>query len=366
MSRSGFLNREKFHELLSVLQSQGYTCVGPTLKDGAIQFDEVNSIEALPKGYELDISPGHVRAIKKEHERFFAWPNGPQGIKPWLYKSREILWTASKSDTGFTFSEPKIEGDPIAYIGARACDLVALQLQDLHFMYSDYPDPYYTANRNALFIVGINCSHAGSTCFCASTDDGPEIHTGYDILLDEFDDGYQVHFGSEKGLSVFEQLSITPVSADMEAQAKSQIAQVVTQQERQLLHENMHANIFSNLDAEEWERITKTCLACGNCTAVCPSCFCHREVEVAALDGESSTHIREWDSCFNQDHSYIHGLTVREETRLRYRQWMSHKLGSWREQYDRSGCSGCGRCIAWCPVGIDFVAEANLIAGDFE
>jgi len=364
MSRSGYLDRDNFHELLQVLQSEGFNCVGPTLKDGAIQFGPIQSVEAMPQGYELDISPGHVRTIKKKHDRYFAWPNGPQGIKPWLYKSRDLLWTAKQTETGFTFSEPKIDAEAVAYIGARACDLVALQLQDLHFMYSDYVDPYYSANRKALFIVAVNCSHSGSTCFCASTDDGPEIFTGYDLLLDEFEEGYLIHFGSEKGLSIFEKLTLTDVTSDQEARAKSQLAQVVASQERELLHENMHANIFANLDAEEWGTVAEKCLACGNCTAVCPSCFCHREVEFAALDGKSSTHTREWDSCFNQDHSYIHGLTVRDETRLRYRQWMSHKLGSWREQYDRSGCSGCGRCIAWCPAGIDFVAEANLIAGD--
>lgn len=366
MSRSGYLSRDNLHELLTLLQAVGYNCVGPSVTEGAIQYDKIQTVDALPQGYELDISPGHVRAIKKNHERYFAWPNGPSGIKPWLYKSRELLWKAQANENGFVFSEPTIEADPIAYIGARACDLAALQLQDLHFMYSDFPDPYYSANRNALFIVGVNCSHAASTCFCASTDDGPEIFSGYDLLLDEFDEGYQVRFGSEKGLKIFEQLSLTPVSLDNKAQAKSQLANVVASQERDMLHENMHANIFSNLDDKEWEKIAEKCLACGNCTSVCPSCFCHREVEVPALDGRSSTHFREWDSCFNQDHSYIHGLTVRDETRLRYRQWMSHKLGSWREQYGRSGCSGCGRCIAWCPVGIDFVAEANLISGDIE
>lgn len=365
MSRSGFLLRDQFGSLLQALQTSGFRCVGPIIRDGAITFDEIYDAEALPKGKGLTVEPGHVRINEQSHDRYFAWPNGAQGVKPWLYRSRELLWSAQRTEHGFVFSEPAIAAKPIAYIGARACDLAALQLQDLHFIYSDYPDPFYQAHRNALFIVAVNCSHAGSTCFCSSTGDGPEIFTGYDLLLDELDDGFLVHFGSEAGLELFEQLPLRPVSSAQEAQAKSQLAEVVVTQERELLHENMHANIFSNLDAQEWQRVADACLACGNCTAVCPSCFCHREVEVAALDGQSSEHFREWDSCFNQDHSYIHGLTVRDDTYLRYRQWMSHKLGSWREQYDRSGCTGCGRCIAWCPVGIDFVKEANLIAGDF-
>ncbi|TCS40122.1 4Fe-4S dicluster domain-containing protein [Reinekea marinisedimentorum] len=364
MSRSGFLQYEKFNQLFSQLQSAGYGCVGPSVIDGAVQFGKISSVAQLPQGIELTVKPGSVRVAKGDHQRYFAWPNGAQGIKPWLYRSRELLWRAEQTEQGFVFNRPEVNAEPIAFIGARACDLAALQLQDLHFMYGDYPDPFYSAHRNALFIVGVNCSHTGNTCFCASTGDGPEIQSGFDLLLDELDDGFIVRFGSEKGLKIFEQLELTPVSAEGHVDAKAQIAEVIAAQERALLHENMHANIFSNLDDREWDSVAEKCLACGNCTMVCPTCFCHREVEVQALDGKSSQHIREWDSCFNQDHSYIHGITIRDETRLRYRQWMSHKLGSWRDQYDRTGCTGCGRCISWCPAAIDFVAEANLIAGD--
>lgn len=364
MSRSGYLTRELLPTLIEALHQDGFQCVGPYVEQNAIQFGRIDSVDDLPRGHELTMSPGHVHVTQKDHQRHFSWPNGPQGIKPWVYKSRDILWRAQKTEQGFVFNEPIIAGEPIAYIGARACDLAALALQDLHFMYSDYVDPYYRANRQALLVVGINCSHSGSTCFCASTGDGPEILTGYDLLLDEFDDGFLVHFGSEKGLKIYEQLPVTEVTSDHLAEAKIQIAQVIASQDRELLHENMHANLFSNLDSNEWDRIAETCLACGNCTAVCPSCFCHREMDTGDLSGTKMNHYREWDSCFNQDHSYIHGLTIREETRLRYRQWMTHKLGSWREQYDRSGCTGCGRCMAWCPAAIDFVAEANLISGD--
>ncbi|MEJ2043371.1 MAG: 4Fe-4S dicluster domain-containing protein [Reinekea sp.] len=365
MSRSGYLTREKFPALLNTLQMDGYSCVGPNVRDGAISFDKIQSVDALPQGVEVDMKPGEVRLRQEDHRRYFAWPNGPQSVKPWLYRSRELLWSARQTDEGFVFSEPQIEAEPIAYIGARACDLAAIKLQDQHFIQCEYPDPYYSAHRKALFIVAINCSHAASTCFCASTGDGPEISGGYDLLLDELDDGYQVHFGTEKGLSIFEQLPLQSVTEAQEKQAQAQLEAVASGQERKLLQEDMYSNIFANLDNDEWDKIAETCLACGNCTSVCPTCFCHREVESAALDGQSSAHYREWDSCFNQDHSYIHGFTVRKSIQLRYRQWMSHKLGTWRKQYGRSGCTGCGRCIAWCPVGIDFVAESDQIAGNF-
>ena len=107
--------------------------------------------------------------------------------------------------------------------------------------------------------------------------------------------------------------------------------------------------------------MARRCLACGNCVAVCPTCFCSREGEHATLDGEHAEHLREWDSCFTAAHGYTHGTQIRPDVRTRYRQWLTHKLATWHQQYGRSGCVGCGRCIAWCPVGIDLTAEVSAL-----
>ena len=116
-----------------------------------------------------------------------------------------------------------------------------------------------------------------------------------------------------------------------------------------------------NLEHPRWDDVAARCLSCGNCTMACPTCFCSDDVESQAPDGETSSRVREWASCFTHDFSYIHGGTVRETTRSRYRQWITHKLGTWWEQFGTSGCVGCGRCITWCPVGIDITEEAAAI-----
>jgi ferredoxin len=91
----------------------------------------------------------------------------------------------------------------------------------------------------------------------------------------------------------------------------------------------------------------------------CPTCFCSSVEDTSDLTGEHAERWQKWDSCFNPDFSYIHGGEVRKTTASRYRQWMTHKLSTWFDQFGTSGCVGCGRCITWCPVGIDLTEEVR-------
>jgi sulfhydrogenase subunit beta (sulfur reductase) len=109
--------------------------------------------------------------------------------------------------------------------------------------------------------------------------------------------------------------------------------------------------------------VAARCLSCGNCTMVCPTCFCHDERDDPSLDGRRSLRVREWDSCFNRDHGQVHGANHRPRIRDRYRQWLVHKFAGWIDQFGTSGCVGCGRCITWCPVEIDPTEEIDAIRG---
>ena len=357
-----FIARDQLQVLINELQALDYHCIGPQVRDAAIIYDSLSDCAQLPQGISEQQSPGHYALSKTNNKRYFAWANGPQAIKPYVFAPRENLWRSEQDDVGqLRFVDLTAEPEAVAIIGVRACDLAALYIQDKHFLHEEKKDPNYLARRQKLFLVAVNCTHAANTCFCVSTDDGPRASYGYDIVLSELDDGFLVHGRSDKGLEIIKQLATTPATAAQLQQASEEIERAAQQQTRQLPSNNLKTVLFDNLDHPRWEDVARRCLSCGNCTSVCPTCFCHAEDDAPALDGRSSDYYRQWDSCFSQGHSYIHGITIRATTAQRYRQWLTHKLGSWHDQYGRSGCVGCGRCITWCPVGIDITEEATLI-----
>lgn len=363
MDHSHYLPRPALQALIDALRDNGYRVIGPQVRDAAVQYLELGDAEQLPTGWTDEQSAGHYRLQRTDTPRAFAWAASPQLLKPLLFGSRDVLWRVERNADGrLEFLDATQTDPPLAVIGVRACDLAALALQDRHFL-EHARDPLYAARRERLFTVAVDCTAPADTCFCASTGDGPANETGYDILLRELDDGFIVTAGSERGRHVVEGLPTTRASDTQCAQAKHETDKAAQTQSRALPPGHLEANLFAHLDAPRWDEVGARCLACGNCTSVCPTCFCHAEQDVPTLAGDSSEHVREWDSCFTSGHAYLHGFQVRPTNTQRYRQWMTHKLGSWHSQYGRSGCVGCGRCISWCPAGIDITEEANAVCG---
>lgn len=359
---AGWIPIAQLGGLLSTLVAQGYACHGPVVDNGAIVMREMATSAALPRGLQVEQSPGQVRLTQDPLNRYFAWANGPQAIKPLVFAPKESLWRVERNEQGaLQFSAIQPEVKPIALLGVRACDLAALALQDAHFLQKNRQDVHYARRREALFLVAVQCAVPASTCFCASTGDGPTPTTGYDITLAELAEGFVAQAGSERGAAVLNAMNLPPASAAQLEAIRQQGHAAAAAQTRSLPSRNLRTALMSRLDHPRWDAVAERCLACGNCTAVCPSCFCHAEGEAPSLDGLSSEHARTWDSCFGEEHGYLHGFNIRPDTRTRYRQWLTHKLATWHDQYGRSGCVGCGRCIAWCPVGIDLTEEVAAL-----
>ncbi len=363
-----FLPHTQLQALLDVLQKAGYSCVGPQVRDGAIVYDTLTHADQLPWGVRDKQSPGEYRLETIPERKAFAFSNGPQAIKPVLFKPQETVWrTERQSDGKLVFQPHHPIETPIAMIGARACDLAAMTIQDKVFVGGAHVDTRYQQRRENLLVVAVNCTYASNNCFCVSAGTGPHVRDTFDILMTEVEGGFVVKTGSERGVAMIQPLKLKGSNDQQVAVASQYVDEAAAMQTKRMPLDNSRALrdlLFSKLDSPRWDEVAERCLSCGNCTSVCPTCFCHSEAEKPSLDGSSSEHQREWDSCFTAGHSQLNGTIIRDDTKKRYRQWVTHKLGSWFDQFGTSGCVGCGRCMTWCPVGIDITEEVAAISGE--
>jgi ferredoxin len=359
------LRREDFQQLLDALHVQGYRTIGPTLSEGTIVYDEVTSVADLPMGWTDEQGPGTYRLRRRGDDALFGYIPGAHSWKPWLRPPLQRLWRARRTDDGFEIIPDKKEAPRYAFIGVRACELHAIQIQDQVFTGGAYVDQTYNARREQAFILAMNCTEAGETCFCASLGTGPQADAGYDLAMTEIVTGGVHHFvvdiGSKAGAQV---MSVVPhrtaLGREIEM-AQCEIAGAAEHMGRKLNANGVKELLYRNLEHPHWDDVAARCLSCANCTLVCPTCFCSTVEDVTDLAGQEAERWRRTDSCFSLDFSYIHGGSVRSSSKSRYRQWLTHKLASWVDQFGTLGCVGCGRCITWCPVGIDLTQEVATI-----
>ena len=363
MMKPALLKRADIDVLIQTLKGQGYRVLGPRLRADAIKLEEIDSAADLPRGIRSEQAPGRYRWVDQGNDRYFDFAHGPDSLKRFLFAPEERLWSIT-ADGQVRVEATQPEVPPTAVIGARPCDVAGARVQDRTFLqgqYSSFTDPYYATRRKGLFVVAVNCVQAGATCFCASMGTGPRAQEGFDLVLTELRDDFLVEAGSPAGEAVAAKLPLRP-AAETDLQAAAQgISSAAASQTRHLDTEGLYELLFDNLEHPRWDDVAARCLSCANCVMVCPTCFCHREEDIAALDGTESHHVRRWDACFTLEHGSIHGLRLRPTVRERYRQWLTHKLGAWTRQFGVSGCVGCGRCITWCPTGIDLTEEVAAI-----
>src|SRR5262245_1554942 len=319
--------------LLTALHEREYFCIGPTVRDGAIVFEEIRSEQDLPIGYTDEQDGGSYRLKRRNDAARFGYTVGPQSWKRYLFPPSTLIMKAERTPEGFTAASPVEQTPRYAFIGVRACDLNAIAIQDRTFLNGPYVDATYKARREAAFIVVVHCGQAGRTCFCISMETGPMAKSGYDLALTEIiEDGrheFLIETGSARGEEVAKDLPARhATNSDVDA-AHRMVERAVAQMGRTMDTTGIKELLYRNFEHPRWENVAARCLSCANCTMVCPTCFCSTVEDVTDITGDHTERWRRWDSCFTAEHSYIHVGMVRPFTLSRYRQWMNHKLARW-------------------------------------
>lgn len=359
--RRAFITVQALDRLIQLLRQTGFHVIGPRVDQSAIVLGELHSVEDLPVGWSDAQSPARYQLTKTGKSTYFAYNLGPHTWKQFLFPSQQTVATAQRTEQGWEFITPDSSPPRFAFLGVRACELSGIAIQDRVFLDGDYVDPEYQRRRQAALIIAVNCTQAASSCFCTSMDSGPRCKSGFDLALTEIAGGFVIECGSERGEKWFQTIDQRPVTSNDLELAERARQQAVEQITKRMDTEGIRDLLLNNLEHPRWDDVAGRCLSCTNCTMVCPTCFCSTVTDVTDLEGSHVDRQRSWDSCFNFDFSYLVGGPVRHDRRSRYRQWLTHKLASWWDQFDSSGCVGCGRCITWCPVGIDLTEEVAAI-----
>src|SRR5208337_2627882 len=351
-----------FPQLLVALDRLGYRMVGPTLRDGQLIYGDLTGVADLPVGWTDAQEPGAFRLQPRDDQALFGYGVGQQSWKQFLFPSHHLLWRAERHGDGFQIIPPAENVPRYAFIGVHACDLHAMAVQDRVFLQGPHVDPVYQARLEQAFILAVNCGGRGcGTCFCVSMGSGPRATSGFDLALTEvLQEGnhyFLLEVGTERGAGVLQSVPHRPAAAAEIEAADGVVAARTANMGRTLDTQGLKELLYRNYEHPRWDEVTARCLNCGNCTWVCPTCFCHTVEEVTDLTGAVAERWRRQDVCFTVDYSYIHGGSIRSSPRSRYRQWLTHKLATWHDQFGCSGCVGCGRCLTWCPVGIDLTEE---------
>lgn len=353
-------------DLIEELRGRGFQVVGPTLRDNAIVLAEIDTAADLPYGWGADVAPGSYRLRARQDRAAFGHSAGPQSWKQFLHPRSQRVWSSDVAGAGADADRFRY-----AFLGVRGCDLAAIGVLDRVLAGGPHPDGSYAGRRSGTFIIGVDCTEPGALCFCDSMGSGPgcgagraEAPPGYDLALTELVDGetvrYLVRIGTGEGAEVLEGIAHRSATAEEISRSVDEINRAATQMGRRMPEADLRQLLIDSRQSEHWSEVASRCLTCGNCTMVCPTCFCTSTADVTDLTGEHAERWMEWASCFEMDFTFVHEGPVRRSAPSRYRHWLTHKLSAWHDQFGSSGCVGCGRCIAWCPTGIDITEEVAV------
>ena len=348
--------------LIRNLRDRGYTVVGPSLSEGVVRLMELTGPADLATGV-VDVQAPGSYTLGRESPLIFSSVNGPDSPKRDLHPAEVELSKLVESGDGIEFVSAFQPGRRYAFLGIRPCDLKAVEVMDRTMLAPGFEDHVYSALRSDSIFIVVNCTRAGENCFCVSMGTGPGVESGYDVAITELPEKLLIDV-PERSTALFQGIELKPAT-EAELQTASEMVQRAREQMgRRIAERDPSKRMYAVMDSPEWGKVAERCLACGNCTMVCPTCFCNTIIDRTDLRDGSVSRVRVWDSCLSRDFVYSAGGNPRVQRMARYRQFVMHKFAYWPDEFGIYGCVGCGRCITWCPVGIDITETVNGVLKD--
>jgi sulfhydrogenase subunit beta (sulfur reductase) len=328
-----------------------YTVCAPVTTERITSFRDIESARDIDWDYTSTTLPP-AKTINTPQETLLRFRKNGNGYRP-----EEVLPQVKKR----------------VLLGVHPCDLHGILVLERTYL-GEKKDVHYAARRAGVLIVGLNCQNVRENCFCASVGTGPFFGywmgqgppQGCDVLLTDLGDRFLVETFGETGEQLLRNVEASPQTSDDVGEKLKREAAAQERFRKKLNTTDLPALLKRNARHPTW-KITgnSRCLSCTNCNMVCPTCFCYDIWEKSTLDLSVIERIRRWDSCQDERFAEVHGGNFRSTREARLRQFVSHKLSYWVEQFGCFGCVGCGRCISWCPTGIDLTEiAAEIRAGE--
>ncbi len=274
-------------------------------------------------------------------------------------QTEKMLWADLDASKENHHIMKPVENDysPRAVIGIKPYDAKAVKLLELNFDTPEYKDPYFCDALAATTFVGLAVNSPWPFDFSLSAGSGPFDESGLDVMLVDIDDNtYLAKVITEKGTAFLEACGFTE-----QPDEKSALAQIEEMKEKaeKAVSSNIDCdrlkekNLLALYDAPFWDDIAFSCINCGTCTFVCPTCWCF-DIQDESKDN-TCVRMRNWDTCMSPLFTrHASGHNPRGEKVSRVRQRFMHKLKYFLDKYDQGiMCVGCGRCVKHCPVNID-------------